>query len=154
GIALLGETTAGDRYRRAKLERLSADAMRHHGKQREAAARYLDSLRSWASLGETKELPRAIAAERMLDSGRAMWWLGDRARSIDLISKAVDFDTSTSTSTGAVAFLLEVDQYRGAVDVFYRGLGDPEGSELFKVYSSLWILAEAKRLGEPRDRLA
>ncbi len=154
GIALLGDTTAGDRYRRAKLERLAADALRQAGKQREAAARYLDALRTWASLGDTKDLPRAIAAERLLDSGRAMWWLGDHARSIDLISKAVDFDSTTSTSSGAVAFLIEVERYREALDVYYRGLGDPDGSELFKVYTSLWILAEGKRLGEPPDRLA
>ncbi len=154
GIALLGETTTGDRYRRAKLERLAADALRSDGKQREAAARYLDSLRTWASLGETKELPRPIAAERLLDSGRAMWWLGDRESSIDLIAKAVDFDTSTSTASGAVAFLIEADRYREALDVFHLGLGDPDGSELYKVYTSLWILGEGKRLGEPRDRLA
>jgi tetratricopeptide (TPR) repeat protein len=155
GIALLGDTTAGDRYRRAKLERLAADALRRAGKTKEAAGRYLDSLRTWASLGETKELPRAIAAERLLDSGRAMWWLGDRARSIDLISKAVDFDPSAGTATsGAVAFLIESEHYRAALDVYYRGLGEPEGSELFKVYTSLWILAEGKRQGLPPDRLA
>jgi len=155
GIALLGDTTAGDRYRRAKLERLGADALRRAGKPREASARYLDSLRTWASLGETKELPRAIAAERLLESGRAMWWLGDRSRSIDLISKAVEFDPSAGNSTsGAVAFLIEAEHYRAALDVYYRGLGEPEGSELIKVYTSLWILAEGKRLGEVPDRLA
>ncbi len=155
GIALLGDATAGDRYRRAKLERLGADALRRAGKPREAAARYLDSLRTWASLGETKELPRAIAAERLLESGRAMWWLGDRSRSIDLISKAVDFEPSAGTATsGAVAFLIEAERYREALDVYYRGLGDPDGSELFKVYTSLWILAEGRRLREAPDRLA
>jgi hypothetical protein len=154
GIAMLGDTTAGDRYRKAKLERLAADALRRGGKQREASARYLDSLRSWASLGDTKDLPRQIAAERLLDSGRAMWWIGDQPRAIDLISKAVDFDGSTATSSGAVAFLIVADKYREALDVYYRGLGDPDGSELFKVYTSLWILAEAKRQGLPPDRLA
>lgn len=154
GIALLTDATAGDRYRRAKLERLAGDALRQAGKQREAAARYLDSLRSWASLGETKELPRGIAGERLLESGRAMWWIGDQARAIDLITKAIDFDASSTTSSGAVAFLIEAERYRDALDVYYRGLGDPDGSELFKVYTSLWILAEGKRQGLPPDRLA
>lgn len=155
GIAMLGDTTAGDRYRRAKLERLSADALRRAGKSREAAARYLDSLRSWASLGETKELPQQIAAERLLDSGRAMWWIGDQARAIDLIGKAVDFDPSAGTVTSeAVAFLIGAERYREAIDVYYRGLGEPAGSELFKVYTSLWILAEGKRSGQSPDRLA
>lgn len=154
GIALLTDATAGDRYRRAKLERLTADALRQSGKQREAAARYLDSLRSWASLGETKDLPRGIAADRLLESGRAMWWIGDHARAIDLITKAVDFDATASTSSGAVAFLIETERFRDALDVYYRGLGDPDAGELFKVYSSLWILAEGKRQGLPPDRLA
>ena len=155
GIELLGNTTTGDRYRRAKLERLSADAFRRAGKQREAAARYLDSLRSWASLGESKDLPRAIAAERLLDSGRAMWWLGDSARAIDLLSAAVDVDPdSPAIPAGAVAFLIEVGRYREALDAYHRGLGEPSGHELYKVYMSLWIVGEARRLGEPRDRLA
>jgi len=154
GIAMLGTETAGDRYRRAKLERLVADSLRETGKDRAAAAAYLDAIRTWASIGETKELPRAIAAERLLDTGRAMWWLGNHDQAIDLIAKAVDYDTSTATASGAVAFLIEVDRYREALDVFHRGLGDPEGSELYKVYTSLWIVGEAIRIGEPKDPLA
>ncbi len=154
GIALLTDATAGDRYRRAKLERLAADALRQAGNARDSGARYLDSLRSWASLGETKELPRGIAAERLLESGRAMWWIGDRARAIDLITKAVDFDASASTSSSAVAFLIETERFRDALDVYYRLLGDPDTGELFKVYTSLWMLAEGKRQGIPPDQLA
>lgn len=155
GIAMLGSTSSGDRYRRAKLERLSADAMRRAGKTRDAAAHYLDSLRSWASLGETKDLPRAVAAERLLDSGRAMWWLGDFARSVDLVMGAVDHDPeSPAIPAGAVAFLIEAGRYRDALDAFHRGIGEPNGNELYKVYMSLWILGEAKRLNEPADRIA
>ncbi len=154
GIAMLGDETAGDRYRRAKLERLAADALREAGKPRLATKRYLEALRAWASIGDTQELPRAIAAERLLDSGRVMWWLGDHDRAIDLIAKSIDYDTGSTTASGAVAFLIEVDRYREALDVFHRGLGDPDGSELYKVYTSLWIVGEADRIGEPRDRLA
>ncbi|MEO8704517.1 MAG: hypothetical protein ABI867_30970 [Kofleriaceae bacterium] len=155
GLAMLGTASTGDRYRRAKLERLAGDALRRAGKPRDAAAHYLDSLRAWASLGETKDLPRAIGAERLLDSGRAMWWLGDNARGIDLVSAAVDQDDDSPTITaGAVAFMIEAGRYREALDAFHRGLGEPNGNELYKVYMSLWILAEGTRLGEPRDRLA
>src|SRR5262249_45166944 len=72
GIAMLGSRTTGDRYRRAKLERLIADSLRRAGRARPAAERYLSALRTWASLGDSKDLPRAIAAERTLDMGRAM----------------------------------------------------------------------------------
>jgi hypothetical protein len=122
---------------------------------REAALHYLEALRTWGTLGDDRELPKSIAAERKLDSGRATWWLGDNTRSIDLVMRAVDADPGTPAITaGAIAFLIEANRYRDAVDAFHRGLGEPGGSELYKVYTSLWILGEAKRLGEPRDRLA
>ena len=155
GISLLGDQTIGDRYRRAKLERLAADALRHANKHREAATRYLDALRTWASLGETKDLPRAIAAERFLDSGRALWWLGDAARSVDLVMAALEADPESSTiCAGGVAFLIEAGRYRDALDAFHRGVGEQNVGELYKVYMSLWILAEARRIGEPRDTIA
>jgi tetratricopeptide (TPR) repeat protein len=155
GIELLGDDTTGDRYRRAKLERHSADALRRAGRPREAGARYLDSLRSWASLGDAKELPRAIGAERLLDSGRAAWWLGDAARAGELVLAAVETDpASPEIATGAVAFLIEIGRYRDALDAFHRTLGEPGVPELHKIYTALWILGEARRTGEPRDRLA
>ena len=155
GISLLGDQTTGDRYRRAKLERLAADALRQAGKHREAATRYLDALRTWASLGETKDLPRAIAAERFLDTGRALWWIGDAPRSVEFAMLAIETEPESSAiSAGAVAFLIEAGRYRDALDAFHRGVGEQDVGELYKVYMSLWIVAEGRRLGEPRDAIA
>ena len=155
GLALLGDQTTGDRYRRAKLERLAADSLRRAGRPRPAAERYLASLRAWASLGDTKDLPRSIAAERALDMGRAMWWLGDPSKSVDLAMQALDQDPQSEDLAGnAVAFLIEAGRYRDALDAYHKSLGEPAISEDHKVYMSLWILGEAVRSGEPRDRLA
>lgn len=155
GIALLGHTTTGDHYRRAKLEQLAADALRRAGKPRAAAVRYLQALRSWASLGDLKSLPPGIVAERLLDTGRALWWLGDAGRAIDLVGSAVDADPdSPEVAAGAVAFLIQAGRYREALDAYHRGLGQPNGAELFKVYMSLWILGDAHRRGEPPDAIA
>jgi tetratricopeptide (TPR) repeat protein len=155
GIAMLGDRTTGDRYRRAKLERLAADGLRRAGKDRPAAERYLDSLRTWASLGDNKDLPHAIAAERELDMSRTMWWLGDAGKSVDLAMRALDRDPgSEELATTAVAFLIEAGRYRDALDAFHRCLGEPAISDYHKTYMSLWILGEAVRAGEPRDRLA
>ena len=154
GLSMLGEQSSGDRYRRAKLERIEGDALRGQGKTKEASARYLDALRTWASLGETKDLPRTVAAERLLDSGRAMFWMGDPNPAIDLVMRAVDVDADTADiSAGAVAFLIEAGRYRDAIDAYHRGLG-ANLSDFYKIYMSLWIAGEAKRLGEPLDRLA
>lgn len=154
GLAMLGDNSSGDRYRRAKLERIEGDALRGANQAKEASARYLDSLRSWASLGETRDLPRAIAAERLLDTGRAMFWLGDANASVDLVMRSVDVDVDTpDIAAGAVAFLIEAGRYRDAVDAYHRGLG-ANLSDFYKVYMSLWIVGEARRLGEVPDRLA
>lgn len=154
GLSMLGDKSSGDRYRRAKLERIEGDALRGLGKQKEAATRYLDALRSWASLGESKDLPRTVAAERLLDSGRAMYGMGDSDPAVDLVMRAVDIDADTADITaGAVAFLIEAGRYRDAVDAFHRGLG-ANLSDFYKIYMCLWIAGEAKRIGEPLDRLA
>lgn len=154
-IDRLGDSTLGDRYRKAKLERLAGDALRRAGQPRDAAPRYLDSLRSWASLGEANELPRAIAAERLIDSARSMWWLGDEPRAVDLVMAAVNHAPSApAIPSSAVAFLIEVGRYRDALEALHRGLAEPAVGDLYKVYMSLWILGEGLRRGEPRDRLA
>jgi tetratricopeptide (TPR) repeat protein len=154
GLSMLGDKSSGDRYRRAKLERIEGDVLRGLGKHKEAATRYLDALRSWASLGESKDLPRTVAAERLLDSGRAMYGMGDPDPAVDLVMRAVDIDADTADiAAGAVAFLIEAGRYRDAVDAFHRGLG-ANLSDFYKVYMCLWIAGEAKRVGEPLDRLA
>ena len=154
GLAMLGDNSSGDRYRRAKLERIEGDSLRMAGRLKDASTRYLDSLRSWASLGETRDLPRAIGAERLLDTGRAMFWMGDGNAGVDLVMRAVDLDTDTpDIPAGAVAFLIEAGRYRDAVDAFHRGLG-ANLSDYYKVYMCLWIVGEARRLGEDPDRIA
>lgn len=154
GLALLGEHTVGDRYRTAKLERLAGDALRGAGAPRRAAARYLDALRSWAAMGEDKDLPRAIASERRLELGRMMWRLGEPGRAVDEVMRAVELaPEAPAIIAGAVAFLLETGNFRDAVDAYHRGLG-AELSDFYKVYMSLWLAAEARRRGETLDRLA
>jgi hypothetical protein len=162
-MSLLGDQTIGDRYRRAKLERLVADALRGSNRMSDAANRYLDSLRSWASLGETKDLPRTIAAERALDVGRILWRLGSfasdkaeehAAKAIDSVIDAVELDPDApAIPAGAVAFLIEAGRFRDAIEAYHRGLGST-ATDFYKVYMTLWIAGEAKRRNEPLDRLA
>ena len=46
--------------------------MRIAGRSRDATALYLDSVRTWASLGDDRVLPRPIAAERKLEFARGI----------------------------------------------------------------------------------
>jgi tetratricopeptide (TPR) repeat protein len=154
-ITMTGDRTTADRYRRAKLQRLAAESLRRAGRGRAAIVRYLDSLRTWTSLGDDKDLPRAIAAERKLEMSRAMWGLGDAGKAADLAMRALDHDPrSEDLATNAVAFLIQAHRYRDALDAFHRSLGQPAISDYHKTYMSLWIIGEALRAGEPRDPLA
>lgn len=154
-LALLGTQSTGDRYRRAKLERIAGDGLRLARRTKPATARYLDSLRTWASIGETKDLPRGIAAERELDMGRSMWALGDAGKAVELTMQALDHaPDSEELAANAVAFLILAGRYRDALDALHGCLASPTISEYHKVYMSLWIVGEARRLGEPRDPLA
>jgi len=156
GLALLDGTTSGDRYRRAKLERLAADIARRANKPdgRDPRVMYLDSIRTFASLGEDKDLPRSIAAERMLERGRALWWIGDQNGAAEAVLAAVELDAAApAIATSAVGFLLQVGRFGDAVDAVHAALGSA-APETNKTYVSMWILGDAKRRGEAPDRLA
>ena len=153
GLAMLGDSAA-DQYRRAKLERIAGDVMRLAGRSRDATALYLDSVRTWASLGDDRGLPRPIAAERKLEFARGMWYLGSSDKAVDLALEATELAPESGTTTvDTVAFLLEVGRAPDAADAAHRGLASPELGELDKVYISLWVLADARRRGDARDRL-
>lgn len=155
GSSILSDQTTGDRYRKAKLEQVAADAHRAARQPKAAAQTYLDALRTWASLGENKDLPRAIAAERLLATGRAMWWLGEKDKGVELVLKAVEADPrSSGIGPTAVAFLLEVGRPAEAIDAFHRVLGEVEIGELYKVYMALWLEGDARRRRVTGDRLA
>lgn len=152
GLGMLGDTM-GDRYRRARLERLAGDAMLGANRHKDAVAHYLEGLRAWASLGDDKSLPVSIAAERKLEMGRAMLRLGDPVAAVKLLARAIDLVPSSTKILSVVALLIEADRYREAVDAFHGALvGDLPDAE--KITIALWITGEARRRGMEPDRLA
>jgi hypothetical protein len=129
--------------------------MRAGGKTRDANALYLDALRVWTTLGEDKNLPRNIAAERKLEFAHGMWYLGNTDRAVDLILEAVDLaPDAPSMCSEAVAFLLEVAKPIDALDAVHRGLSASGLGELDKIYMCLWVIADARRRGDEPDRQA
>jgi len=152
GLGMLGDTM-GDRYRRARLERLAGDAMLGAGRHKDAAGHYLEGLRAWASLGDDKDLPVSIVAERKLEMGRAMLRLGDPVAATKLVARAIDLVPSSKKTPSAVALLIEADRFREAIDAFHEALvGDLPDAD--KITLALWITGEAKRRAEEPDRLA
>ena len=161
GAAMLGDQLASDRYHRAKLEHIAADAMREGGKPAQSVPLYLDSLRLWSDLGKDDDLPRAIAAERKLDVAAALYHAervtsqGDLENAVDIALEATEVDPDTAATAAAlVAFLLEIDHPLDAADALHRALGSGEIGEPTKVAASLWLVGDARRRGGVPDRLA
>ncbi len=151
-LASLGDQSTGDRYHRAKLGGLAGDVARTAGRHREAVAYYLDTLRNWAALGDAKDLPRMIAAERELDGGRALWFLGQASRAVELIGKAVEDDPDdASIADDAVAFLIEIGQPAEAAEAFHRAISSPGLTEVDKTAMALWLAGDAHRRGATPD---
>lgn len=152
GIALLGESH-GDLIRKAKLARIAADVARTAGRSREASTLYVDAMRSWATLGPDDGLTPDVRAERKLEAGRILWFLGESAKAVNLVFDAIDADPGSAANyAGAVAFLLQVGSFADATDIVHRSLSQGEVSDFYKTYMCLWIAAESRRRGAPRDR--
>lgn len=153
--AKLGGDAPADLYSRAKVLRLAGDAARGTGDAKGAIRRWRDALEIWAHLGETVELPPALAGERFAEIGKLFWDLGLRDEALENFSRAVEADRDGSeTHQQIIAYLILRDELDRARDVFYDALGSDKVSEYHKVYLCLWILAEDRRAGRPDDRLA
>lgn len=154
GIALLGDSK-GDRIRRAKLARIAADVARTAGRSRDASALYLESMRNWGSLGKDDELPPQVQAERKLEFARALWYVGESGKAVNLVFDGIDADPENAANYAtATAFLLQVGSYAEALDIVHRALTQTDVSEYYKVYMCLWVVADARRRGVERDRQA
>lgn len=154
GLGLIGDTKA-DRVRYAKLARIAGDASRAANRSRQAANFYLDAMRAWASLGPDNELPGGLRAERKIEFARALWFVGESDKAVDLVFDGIDEAPSNAGNYAtATAFLLHVGSYAAALDIVHRALSQSDVGELHKVYMCLWVVGEAHRRGEPRDRQA
>lgn len=154
GLGLIGENKA-DRVRYAKLARIAGDASRAANRSRQAANFYLDAMRAWASLGPDNELPGGLRAERKIEFARALWFVGESEKAVDLVFDGIDEDPSAASNYAtAAAFLLHVGSYAEALDIVHRALTQTDVGELHKVYLCLWVVGEAHRRGAPRDRQA
>ncbi|MBV8759166.1 MAG: hypothetical protein JO257_17895 [Deltaproteobacteria bacterium] len=146
--------TGGDLERRARLERIAGDVARADNRARDAAVLYLTAMHDWSELLKTPQPPKSLLAEGQLEAGRGLWFLGHSDRAVDLVLSATEEDPdSAATFSSAVAFLIEVGRPVDALDALHRALS-ADINELYKVYMCLWVVADERRRGEPRDRQA
>ena len=143
-----------DLYNQAKILRQAGDARLAAGRQEEAVESYAQALSSWMKLDEQIELPTEFHAEMLVELGKAQWELGDRERAVESFDRAVDIDQDgADTHSTVVAFLIVRGEYGAALDTYHRALGSQEINDYSKVYLSLWVLAESRRMGRVPDPL-
>ena len=138
------------RFNRTKLMRLAGEALLGDERPDEAYGMFLSALDEWRKLrsSETFALRTPFAAEALVESGKLLWHVGKRDVALTAFAAAQDTaPTDANTYASIVSFLVVRDRYDDALDAYHRALGAAEVSEYFKVYMSLWILAESRRAG-------
>ncbi len=151
----LPATDVATTFDRARILRLAGEALAGHGDAKGAADRFRQALDSWKRLSSRVELTPRFAAEMHLEAGKAQWALGHRREALARIDAAIDADSDGSeTYTDVVAFLIVNGQYPRALDAYHRALGSTAVSDYYKVFMSLWIVGEARRLDRTPDPLA
>ncbi|HWM85361.1 MAG TPA: hypothetical protein VNO33_05970, partial [Kofleriaceae bacterium] len=143
------------RFNQCRLMRLLGESYQGAGRSQQASSRYRASLVAWHRLLQELELPAGLAAEALLEQGKILWHLGDRSTAFAAFDAAVDVDPNgASVHADLVAFLIVRDEYERALDAYHRALGSREIGDYFKVYMSLWVVAEARRQSRAPDPVA
>ena len=145
-----------DRFDRARILRLFAEAARGAGDEALASAHADEALAAWTELDrEIGPMRAAYQGQMLVEVGKLRWLLGDRDGAIDAFERAVDADPDGATThTSIVAHLIVRDERGAALDAYHRALGSREIDDYFKVYMSLWVLIDAHLEGRQPDPLA
>jgi tetratricopeptide (TPR) repeat protein len=140
-----------------KLMRLAGEARAGAGQQGRAVRHYLNALAGWERMRSSKtyELRAPFAADALIETGKLLWHLGKRDEAMAAFAAGIDAAPGNGTAYAAVvSFLVVRDRYDEALDAYHRALGSSEVSDYFKVYMSLWVVAEARRAGHEIDPFA
>jgi tetratricopeptide (TPR) repeat protein len=140
---------------RAHLLKIAGDAAAGAGDGERARDRWIAALQIWAELGDSAQLAASIAGERLVQGGQLLWSLGEKDEALRLLEASVDVDPDgADTYTAVVAFFIVNDDYPRALDAFHRAVIADRIGDYYKVYMSLWVVAEARRREVDPDPLA
>ena len=149
-IALPGDDFY-DIFQRARLRRLAAEATAGLSGAKAAQALREQAFGDWLELLNKYELSPEGEAEARIEIGKLIFHMGKDEEAMSEFLTALDTEASTSDHADIVAFLLQNKKYSLAKDIYLDALGRHGLGQYYKIYMSLWILAEAKHLGLEPD---
>lgn len=127
-----------------RLRRFAGEAASLQGDKARAQTMWKRTLGAWSEVLTASINPRARAVA-YTELGRVFDDLGQRDKSLDAMAKALDADPDQPGIYGdVIAFLATRSQYDEARDAYHRALGRPDVTEYLKVYTSLWIIDQAR----------
>jgi len=142
------------RFARGRIRRLLGEALAGAGDTEEARQAWGTAIEEWEQL-RAMELTGRGRAELLVEAGKLLWALDSRDDAIELFESAIDQPSdSESIYADVVAFLTVRGQYEAAADAYHRALGASSVGDYFKVYMSLWLVAEGRRAGREDDPIA
>ena len=143
---------AEQRFSRGRIRRLLGETYARRDQRNRAMTVWSQGLEDWHAVLTRFELPPRFQAEVFAESGRLMWEMGELADARRAFDAAIDVDPEAASAyPDIVSFLIVRGQYDDALDAYHRALGATEIGDYFKVYMSLWVLAEGRRSGRSDD---
>ena len=141
-------------YHRARISRLIGEAYMHLGKYSLFEHHATNALQAWERTLKQKPMA-SLQGDALVEMGKIYWSLRQYDRSLTAFDRAVDQDKEGEvTHAQVVSFLITRGHYDQALDTYHRALGQEKIADYFKVYMSLWVLAEARQNGQQPDRHA
>ncbi len=145
-IALEGKGFA-QLFEQTRLRRLQAEAKLVKGDLKQANTELKTTLLRWVELLHDYELSDLAAAEAQIEMGKLEFLQGNREVAINYFFRSLSSPHLNASSHADIAsFLLLRNAYAFALEIYLDALGNSSVSNYYKIYMSLWILAESKHL--------
>ena len=148
-----------ERYDRIKLMRLAGEAHVGAGRAAKGSGYLVGALGAWQAFSKRYELGKPLLAQSLLEQAKILWLLEQRETSMRAFDAAATVGGSSDDGGGSlyadvVSSLITRGEYRQALDIFHAALGSDDIDDYYKVYMSLWMLAEAERRRTDPDPFA
>ncbi len=153
--------TYGDLLSRARVRRYEGDAWDRQGQPEQARTAREGALEAWTQvanmLGSSQPRRDRAIAEALVERGRAYYLLGQVEAAMGQFDQAIAVAPNRGeTYADLIAFLAPRGDLAAAGRIYRAGMSRPDRdlTEYMKIYSSIWLLDNARRLGQAPEPLA